>query len=457
MARKITKALLDRLAVTEAGARVLVFDTELAGFGVRATPSNATFFVQYRAGSGRTAPKRRLSLGQYGALTVEQARRLAREALAEVAQGRDPTVTRNAIKAAPTVATLGVDFLGDVRARRKPTTASEYTRQWDKHVIPAIGTRRASDVSTADVARLHLAMRTTPYNANRVLALLGSFFAFAERQGVRAKHTNPAHEVEPYKEEPRERFLSPDEVIRLGQSLGRAERGGLPAPESLLRRSHGISAKRRAKSTGRKRGPYKLSKTRRAAQPANPFAIAAIRFLLLTGWREREALTLRWSELDLGRGTATLADTKTGRSIRVIGAPARLLLEDLPRVEGSPFVFPGRSPDKALVEINRVWYSVRHAAGLDDLRLHDLRHSFASVSASSGGSLLVIGKLLGHRETATTAKYAHLFEDPIRAAADATSNQLAVWLSGRKTAGRSRAPRTRKPGSRSTRPIALAQ
>lgn len=457
MARKITKAVLDRLAVTDPGTRVLVFDTELAGFGVRATPGGSTFFVQYRAGSGRAAPKRRLSLGQYGALTVEQARRLAREALADVAHGGDPAATRNASKAAPTLATLGVDFLEDVGARRKLTTTREYTRQWDKHVAPALGSRRVSDVSTADVARLHLGLRATPYSANRVLALLGSFFAFAERQGVREKHTNPAHEVEPYKEESRERFLSPDEVIRLGESLGQAERSGLLAPENLARRSHGISAKRRAKATGRKRGPYKRSKARAAPQPANPFAIAAIRFLVLTGWREREALTLKWAELDLARGTATLGDTKTGRSNRVLGAPARLLLEDLPRVEGSPFVFPGRSPEKPLVEINRVWYAVRHAANLDDIRLHDLRHSFASVSASNGGSLLVIGKLLGHRETATTAKYAHLFDDPIRAAADATSNELSAWLSGRKTVSRALARRSRKPRPRSTRPLALAE
>jgi integrase len=162
--------------------------------------------------------------------------------------------------------------------------------------------------------------------------------------------------------------------------------------------------------------------------------VAAIRFLLLTGWREREALNLKWSEIDVARGVATLPSTKTGRSVRVIGAPARLLLSELPRVDGSPFVFPGRIVGGPLVEINRVWYAVRHAAKLEDVRLHDLRHSFASVSASSGGSLLIIGKLLGHRETATTAKYAHLFDDPMAAAADSASGLLAAWLDGKTTA-----------------------
>jgi hypothetical protein len=187
MPGKITKAMLDRLEVREHGTRALVFDSELTGFGVRATPSGITFFVQYRVGTGRTAQKRRLSLGQYGALTVEQARRLAKERLAEVTSGADPAAIRNAAKVAPTVATLGLDFLDDVRARRKPATAREYTRLWDKHVLPALATRRVADVEPADVARLHRSLRPTPYGANRVLALLGSFFTYAERQRARPK------------------------------------------------------------------------------------------------------------------------------------------------------------------------------------------------------------------------------------------------------------------------------
>ncbi len=377
------------------------------------------FFVQYRAGVGRSALKRRMSLGRYGPLTVDQARQLARETLGAVARGGDPASDRDAAKEAPTVAQHGVDFLADVRDRRKARTATEYARMWNRHVVPALGGRRVADVTPADVVRLHRSLRKTPYGANRVLALLGSFFAFAELHGVRAKHTNPAHEVEPYKEHSRERFLTPEEVVRLGSALNKAVRSGLPpAPTRRRKRKTGPTAKHRPKSADK-------------LVPANPFAVAAIRFLVLTGWREGEALTLRWSDLDLERGHATLPDTKTGKSVRRLGAPARLLLSELPRADGSPYVFPGRSPDRPLVEINRVWYAVRTAAKLDDVRLHDLRHSFASVSASMGGSLLVIGKLLGHRDNATTAKYAHLFDDPVRAAADATSGQLANWLTGR--------------------------
>lgn len=416
MATKITKRMVDALTVK--ADRTLVFDTELPGFGVRATRSGKVFFVQYRAGTGRGAPKRRLSIGRFGAVTVEQARLLAKETLADVARGADPATTRNAAKEARTIVSLGADFLADVQDRRKESTAREYMRLWEKHILPALGVRRVAEVVPADVARLHSSMRRTRYSANRTLALLGSFFAYAERQGVRTKHSNPAHEVKPYREESRERFLSQVEVAKLGEALTKAEHTGL----------HAAPNRRRVPKTG----ATAKHRTKRASEPipANPFAVAAIRFLLLTGWREREALNLKWSEIDVARGTATLPTTKTGKSVRVIGAPARVLLSKLPRAEGSPFVFPGQKSGRPLVEINRVWYAVRHAAELEDVRLHDLRHSFASVSASSGGTLPIIGKLLGHRESATTAKYAHFFDDPMKAAADSASGLLAAWLDG---------------------------
>lgn len=418
MPAKLTKAFVDRLAVTEPGVRVLTFDSELVGFGVRTTASARTFFVQYRAGTGRTAPKRRVSLGQYGPLTVEQARRMARLVLAEVAQGSDPAANRDAARKAPTIGALGVEYLSDVDARRKPSTAVEYRRLWKKHVNSALGGKRVADVTPSDVAKLHRTLSDTPYIANRVLALLGAFFTYSERQGIRTKNTNPAHEVSAFNETSRERFLTPAEVARLGAALTTAEVIGLtPAPVFCRKATRLDTVKYRPKSAG-------------TPIPANPFAVAAIRFLLLTGWREGEALTLKWADVNLDNGRATLGDTKTGKSQRAIGAPARLLLASLPRTAGCPFIFPGRSADSHLVDISRLWYSVRHAANLDDVRLHDLRHSFASVSASSGGSLLLIGRLLGHRDVATTAKYAHLFDDPIRAAADSAADQLAAWLDG---------------------------
>lgn len=412
---KLTKRSVDALKA-EAG-RLLVFDTELPGFGVRVLPDGKrTFFAQYRTAGGRRGRVRRYTLGRYGKLTVEEARTAAKEVFAKVALGEDPAAARRAWKTAPTVRELGEEYLESVDATRKPSTAREYRGLWRRHVVSALGTAAVRSVSTAEVSRLHRRLRDTPYAANRVLSLLSSFFTYAERQGVRPAQSNPVRGVERYPERSRERFLTPAEVKRLGEALVEAETVGLPpAPNRRKRPATGKTAKHRTKSAG-------------TPTPANPFAVSAIRFLLLSGFREKEALTLRWEYLDLERKVALLPDTKTGRSVRRLGGAAVLLLDSLPRIAGSPYVFPGGKPGSHLVEINRVWYAVRHAAGLEDVRLHDLRHSFASAVASAGGSLLMIRSLLGHRDPATTAKYAHLLADPVQATADATAGELADLL-----------------------------
>ena len=162
-----------------------------------------------------------------------------------------------------------------------------------------------------------------------------------------------------------------------------------------------------------------------------------LRFLLLSGWREREALTLRWDAVDLGRGVATLADTKTGRSVRELGAPALAVVDAMRahRQAGNPYVFPGAKPGAHFTDTARVWYAVRHAAGLADVRLHDLRHAFASVAASGGLTLPLIGALLGHTDSATTARYAHLVDSSRKRAAELTSGAVAAALAGGATMG----------------------
>jgi integrase len=159
-------------------------------------------------------------------------------------------------------------------------------------------------------------------------------------------------------------------------------------------------------------------------------AIAAIRLLILTGCREGEILSLRWDAVDFERGYLRLADTKTGRSVRPLAQSAAALLATLPRISSNPFVLPGLKPGDHLKEIKRVWYAVRYAAGLDEVRLHDLRHSFASVPASSGESLLIVRALLGHKRASTTERYAHLADDPVRRAADRAASSIAGWLAG---------------------------
>lgn len=414
---KLTKRAIDGLK-PRPGADYFVWDAELKGFGIRVAPAGRKVFaLGYRARGSRQF--RRLTLGAYGPLTPDEARRIAKSQLGAIAEGADPATARQDVRRAPTVAELGEHYLADARARRKPSTAVEYARLWKKHVVPALATRKVAAVTTADVARLHRAMRDTPYVANRTLSVMGAFFTFAAREGIRTRHDNPARMVEFYPEHARERFLTAEEFTRLGEALARAERDGTaPAPVHRRRPRSPATAKHRPKSAD-------------TPKPANPFTIAALRILALTGCREGEILSLRWDAVDFERGFLRLADTKTGRSIRPLGAAAADVLAGLPRDAGSPYVFPGLTAGSHLREIKKVWAAVRHAAKLDGVRLHDLRHSFGSVSAIGGDSLLVIRALLGHADVTTTQRYAHLGDDPARNAADRASGTIASWLSGR--------------------------
>ena len=416
MPTRLTKRVVDSLPA--GSERSYVFDSDLPGFGVAVMPTGKrSFFVQYRTPGGRRGQKRRVKIGGYGQLTVEEARTAARRLLADVVHGADPAALLKSKKTNPTMRELGADDLEYVRAHRKPTTAKEYARMWERHIVPEFGSMLVENVTPAMVGQLHRRMKKTPYSANRVLALLGSFFSYSELQGIRPRHSNPTLDIEPYREQSRERFLTPAEVKRLGEALAEAEKRGLPpAPNRKRKSAAGPTKKHRPKTIN--------------LEPANPFATAAIRFLLLTGFREKEALSLRWADVDLARQVVVLSDTKTGRSVRRIGAAATELLSQLPKIDGSLYVFPGSQRGKHLVEINRVWYAARFAAELEDVRLHDLRHSFASAVASAGGSLLMIRNLLGHKMASTTAKYAHLLADPVQATADATAGSLAELLTG---------------------------
>lgn len=435
---KLTKRTVDALRAKSIHDHV--FDSALVGFGVRVMPSGVKqFFIQYKPPAGRAGERRRLTIGRYGTMTVDQARIEARRLLALVTQGRDPAAERAARRGAPTVGEVAPKFLELVHAKRKPTTASEYARQLNKHILPALSSKRIAEVTRPDVAALHLALRDRPYLANRVLALCGAFFHWAEEQDFRPAYSNPTRHVEPYPEHRRERYLTPSEFKALGAALETAGSIGLPPAPSRRRKAP---------------PPGKIKHTPKAAGnpiPANPYALALLRFLMLSGWREGEARLLKWDEINLERGFATLGDTKTGRSVRQLGAPAVELLAELPRLQGCPYVFPGATAAKPIVNITRLWESVRHAAGLDDLRIHDLRHAFASVAASGGLSLPLVGALLGHRNASTTQRYAHLGADPAKIAADRVANDVNAML--RATAKRERRAAT---GTRQAKSLAPA-
>jgi integrase len=418
---RITKRTVDALKAKQRD--VFLWDTDLRGFGVKCTPlGRRVFLVQYRPLGGRRSVTKRLTLGQYGQLTPEQARQAARAVLAEVAGGADPGIDRGARRQALTVTEAATLFLEEVDAKKKARTAYEYRRLMEGEIVPALRTIKVKDVARAQVSRIHHGGRDRPYAANRILALASVFFSWCERHGHREPGTNPCRGIERYREEARERFLTADELGRLGATLTKAEREGLPPAQKHRQKPRSpATAKHRPKGADTPR-------------PANPFAVAAIRFLVLSGFREQEALSLRWDAIDFTRGMVTLADSKTGKSVRHVGAPALELVASLPREDGNPHVFPGRTPGSPLIEIKRVWEAVRETASLSDVRLHDLRHSFASVAASGGASLPLVGALLGHKNVATTQRYAHLADDPRKHVADSTASTVAAALSGPRTA-----------------------
>jgi integrase len=275
-----------------------------------------------------------------------------------------------------------------VRSKRKKSTAREYERIAKLYILPRIGRRPISEIARQDIAKLHHELRDKPYQANRTLALLSKFFNWTEKHGLRPDGSNPCRHIEKYRESRRERFLSEAELSRLGHALRSADR----------------------------------------EESATPWAIAAIRLLIFTGARLSEILTLKWEHVDEERGLLMLPDSKTGKKAIRLNAPARKVLEDIPRLEANPYVICGERPGRHLVNLQKPWRRIRKVADLDDVRIHDLRHSFASVGASTGHSLIVIGKMLGHSQPATTARYAHLADDSVKAASDAVGERIAAAL-----------------------------
>ena len=417
MLAKLTKRTVE--AVRSGADDVFVWDSELKGFGLKVTPKDRRVFLAQYWAPNLARVRRRVTLGTFGTITVDQGRAAAQRVLGRVANGEDPAADASEGKRTAkeaTVALISAEYLDETSAKMKSRTSSEYTRLFNVYILPALGRKPVVHVTLKDVAAVHLAHRKQPYQANRVLQLLKSFLYWAETRGYRARNTNPCRDVAKFPEHERERFLTVDELAKLGAALVTAERVGLPpAPEHRKAPRNEKTAKHRPRSADT---PF----------PANPYAVAAIRFLLFTGWREQEALTLRWADVDMKRGAATLPDTKTGKSQRPLGAQAVELLAALPRLEGSPYVFPGANPDAPLREIKRVWCAARHSAGLGDVRLHDLRHTVASFSVGSGHSLYLTGKLLGHTRPETTQRYAHLADDARKAAADTVSEALSVAL-----------------------------
>jgi integrase len=414
---KITKRAVD--ALKPSTTAVTYFDTEVKGFGVRVMPSGtATYVFEYRAnGGGRREPKKRLKIERVGAagITPDQAREKAIRMHRKVLDGDDPAGALRDLRAGATISELVERFLTEeIETKRKASTATLYRHYAEKHIIPHLGTSKAATATFADLAKAHAKIGAeSPVTANRVMNFLSGLFAWALKVGERSGD-NPAKGHQRFREQAKERFLSADEMRALGDAIREAETIGVEWKVD------------RAKPKGKH-----IPKPRSARTVIEPEAAAAIRLLLFTGARLREILHLKWSEVDLERGLLLLGDSKTGRKPIVLNAPAATVLSGIPRkglyvIKGAP---PAEGkPERPRADLKRPWALVTRRAGLEGLRIHDLRHSFASFGAGGGMGLPVIGRLLGHKSADTTQRYAHLADDPVRRAAETIGAEIAGAL-----------------------------
>jgi integrase len=391
MRAKITKRFVDDLP--PADKVVVVFDTELAGFVLKVTPAGSkTYQLRYRMG-GRNTPLKTFTIGKHGPLTPDQARKIAEGLIGDISRKIDPAADKAKKEAedrgALTVAALSAEFLERYGSTKlKPRSLEEYARAFKTHINPRIGGLKVRDVSHGDVERLHYAMRTMPPTANRTIAALSKFFSWSIRGGYRPNHNNPCKGLEKYKEQARERYLSPVEIAAVGEAIRTCEAEGI----------------------------------------ITPWHAGLFRCLLLTGMRRDELRTLEWRWVDLDRNVFSLPDTKVGRRDIPIAAPVQQVLAGLPRIEGNPYVFCGAKAGRPIINIAKSWKRVLKAAGIAHARPHDLRHTAASVAVTAGASLLLIGGVLGHKSSKTTERYSHLSDDPVRATSEAIAERISLAL-----------------------------
>jgi len=411
MKAKIARRLLETSGAKRHKGELWIWDTEVRGFYARNqghAGSSWWYGVKYRLGGkaryhvigedGASIPVdvcERLGLTQGAAWAPEAARRDAERVRGLIRSGADPDADRGI----PTLRDSADRYLEQhARPFKKPRSLEEDEGLFERHLLPAFGDFRLDRIDQAAVTRFAQERKAKPITANRALALLSHVYTKAAEWGLVPRALNPALGVPRYKERKIERFLSAEELGRLGAALRALEAEG----------------------------------------EVSRFGLAAIRLLVFTGARPSEALGLTWEMVDLQRGVLNIPDSKTGAKVIHLNPPAAKLLAALPRIDGDPRVFPPYQKERkgrrvAEADLESAWRQVRDRAKLTGIRLYDAaRHSFASIAVSGGASLYLVGGLLGHRKATTTQRYAHLSADPLRAVNDAVGQRLAAALEGRK-------------------------
>jgi integrase len=409
--QKLTADFIDALAAN--GKDQAFSDTVVSGLSLRVTQAGQKLFIAKARVGGKL---RKVTLGSYPGMSLAAARREARPALDALRLGRDPSLEKAARQktvadGAVTIEALADRWLTDqVRVKRKPRTVADYEKIFAQHINPALGHLPVQAITWADVNAFHGSMARTPRRANYVVSTLRACLTYSEKIGLRPPLTNPCRGIEFFREKARERFLSEAEIAQAGEAIEAVERKGTVGP-------HGA---------------------------------AGLRLALFTGARSGEVTAIQWSHIDWQRRIVRLPDSKTNepRTIHLSDAAVEFL-KTLPRV--GRFVIAGAKPDEPYKNLGRAWIIAREVAGLQDVRLHDLRHSYASLAAGRGVSLQMIGKLLGHKVPATTARYAHLAKDAVAAVNDELGTAMMDAMAKgakKKTANVVKLRQPRKPRSR---------
>ena len=386
---RITKRFVDSLPVRDRD--FVVWDRDLPGFGVRVqTSGRKAYVVQSRGPAG----SKRVTIGRHGDVTTAEARKQAAAIIRRIKRGAPPVP--GPAPEEPTVAELAARYMRvHASVNCKPASVELYRCVIDNHILPALGAKRIGAVQRADVAALHYSLHERPGIANSTLQVLSQLFFKAEQWGWLPGGKSPCRSHRKYKLRTRRRYLTSEEYRRLGDVLRQGEEDG-----SL-----------------------------------NEVAVAAIRLLILTGCRRDEVLTLRWDDVDFRARELRLRDAKTGTHLVAMTSAVASVLHGIPRVPGNPWVIVGEKPGRRLMTLKSVWRRVRVLAGLRNMRLHDLRHSYASRALAIGENLTMIGELLNHVQVETTARYAHLMQDAELAAAARVGNSIGLQLRGRPEAG----------------------
>jgi len=443
--KRISKRQVDALKPGDP----ILWDGTVKGFGVRCQRAAKVYILKKRV----RGKQRWFSIGEHGnPWTVKTASDEAKRLQGLIADNKDPAKEREDAKNPPTVKELCQRFLDDyARDNKKQSSADADERNIENHVLPILGKEFVIDVTHADIEKFKRAVKNGKtarkseaegqcgvsvkggeIAANRCLSLLSKMFNLAELWGLRQSNSNPVRHIAKYSERKREQFLSEADLAVIAETLNEENETG------------------------------------------EEYVVAAIRLLLFTGARLREVLSLKWENVDLEKALLNLPDSKTGEKSIYLSAPALNILANLPKIKGNPFVICGAKEKASLVNLQKPWSRIRDKAtlkmwesdndmapliskstkdnklpsikdlveqataqeipipkGLTNVRLHDLRHSFASIGAGGGLSLPMIGKLLGHTQAATTARYAHLADDPIRAANEAIGEKIAAAMKGK--------------------------